>query len=314
MAGIEKNPYVTNGVLNEQYIEMFPTGTKVGATETSYNKYNVGSIDVASQIVRGTMTFNKDKLRELDPSYSGYTHIFVTYMPEFMRALAQGSIIGGNDNAKKIARYHYANLKAIIEMGSTSYSGTPNLELQTADVNVGFPEKNFAVATYSSYDSTQFTIRCIETYGEPLRHAVEYYIGGIADPNAKYQHLHGAAEKGKNGLIPMQPSLANTTFGIMVVQTDQTLHNIQDISIWTNCMITSIERSHLDWELGTIETVQPQTLNFRGVYLPHSNAPAVRRKAKQYLEKRLHYYKRLDDMSEKEYGADLWDAADRGID
>ena len=77
MAGIEKNPYVTNGVLNSQYIEMFPTGTEVGATENSYNKYNVGSIDVASQIVRGTMTFNKDKLRELDPSYSGYTHIFV---------------------------------------------------------------------------------------------------------------------------------------------------------------------------------------------------------------------------------------------
>lgn len=316
MAGIEKNPYVTKGVLNDQYIEMFPTGTSAGATETTYNKYNVGSIDVASQIVRGTMTFNKEKLRELDPSYSGYTHIFVTYMPEFMRALCQNHIIGGGENAQRIAQYHYANLKAIIEMGSTSYSGTPNLELQTADVNVGFAEKNFAVATYSAYDSTQFTIRCIETYGEPLRHAVEYYIEGISDPNAKYQHLHGAAETagGSNGKwVPMQPSLANTTFGIMVVQTDQTLHNIQDISIWTNCIITSIERSHLDWELGTIETVQPQTLNFRGVYLPHSNAPAVRERAKRYLAKRLHYYKRLDDMSEAEYGFTKWDDPNDGL-
>ena len=312
MAGIDRNPAVDSGVLNSQYVRMFPTGTE--EDQDAYSKYVLGDIDVASQIVRGTMTFNKDKLRELDPSYSGYTHIFVLAMPEFMKALAQGNIIGDQKgDAKKKARYHYANLKAILEMGSTSYSGTPDLQLQTSDVNVGFPEKNFVVPTYSSYDSTQFTIRCIETYGEPLRHAVEYYIEGLADPNAKYQHLHGAAVRTTQGLVPMQPSLANITFTIMAVQTDQTLHNIQDISIWTNCLITGVERGHLDWELGTIDTVQPQTLQLRGIYLPHSNAAAVQQKAAACLNKRLHYYKRLDDMSETEYGANLWDDPTAGL-
>lgn len=312
MAGIEKNPYVTDGVLNSKYIRMYPTGTE--ANQDAYSKYNIGDIDVASQIVRGTMTFNKDKLRELDPSYSGYTHIFVLAMPEFMAALARGEIIGDSTgNAKRIGRYHYANMKALLEMGSTSYSGTPDLSLQTDDVNVGWSEKNFAAPTTSAYDSTQFSIRCIETYGEPLRHAAEYYITGIADPNAKYQHLHGAAVKTNNGMVPMQPSLANITFTIMVVQTDQTLHNIQDIAIWTNCILQSVERSHLDWELGTVNTVQPQTLQFRGIYLPHSNAVAVQNKANELLEKRLHYYKRLDDMSESEYGADQWDSATAGL-
>nr|DAS76633.1 MAG TPA: hypothetical protein [Caudoviricetes sp.] len=312
MAGIERNPYVDSGVLNSEYIRMFPTGTE--EDWDGYSKYNIGDIDVASQIVRGTMTFNKEKLRELDPSYTGYTHIFCVSMPEFMKALAQGNIIGGTEDATRKARYHYANLKALLEMGSTSYSGTPDLTLQTADVNVGFAEKNFAVPTYSAYDSTQFSIRCIETYGEPLRHAAEYYISGIADPNAKYQHLHGAAVRTtKQGLVPMQPSLANITFTFLIVQTDQTLHSIQDISIWTNCILTNIERGHLDWELGTIDTVQAQTLQFRGIYLPHSDADAVREEAKAQLEKRLHYYKRLDDMSEKEYGKDRWDNPYAGL-
>lgn len=313
MAGIESNPYVLNGPLNKEYIRMYPTGTD--ENPDAYSKYNIGDIDVASQIVRGTMTFNKDKLRELDPSYSGYTHIFVLAMPEFMKALAEGRIIGGDGDAVKKARYHYANIKAILEMGSTSYSGTPDLTLNTSDVNVGWGEKNFAVPTYSAYDSTQFSIRCIETYGEPLRHGIEYYISGLADPNAKYQHLHGAGVRKdlSSVLIPMQPSLANITFTLMMVQTDQTLHSIQDISIWTNCIITGVERGHLDWELGTVDTVQPQTVQFRGIYLPHSDAAAVRSKATDLLEKRLHYYKRLDDMSEAEYGAKQWDDPAAGI-
>lgn len=309
--GITTNPNVLYGTLNPSHINLFPKTTREGVSEETWYKYDIGSIDIASQIVRGTMTFNKEKLRQLDPSYSGYTHIFVLSMPDFMAALARGDIIGTSEEVKrtrKAALYHYRNLKALIEMGSTSYQGTPDLTLQTDDVNVGWSEKNFAVPTTSSYDGTQFTITCIETYGEPLRRAVEFYIHGVADPNAKYQHLHNAGVRVGNSssLTPMQPSLANITFSIMVVQTDQTLHNIQNIDIWNNCMFTTVSRSHMDWTLGEVSTVQPQALQCRGIYLPYTESDKVKEFAKTALEKRLHYYKRLDDMSYSDLGYKYW--------
>ena len=257
--GITTNPNVLYGTLNPSHINLFPKTTREGVSEETWYKYDIGSIDIASQIVRGTMTFNKEKLRQLDPSYSGYTHISVLSMPDFMAALARGDIIGTSEEVKrtrKAALYHYRNLKALIEMGSTSYQGTPDLTLQTDDVNVGWSEKNFAVPTTSSYDGTQFTITCIETYGEPLRRAVEFYIHGVADPNAKYQHL--------------------------------------------------VSRSHMDWTLGEVSTVQPQALQCRGIYLPYTESDKVKEFAKTALEKRLHYYKRLDDMSYSDLGYKYW--------
>ena len=50
--------------------------------------------DAESQLIRGTMSFSKDKLQELDPSYTGYTHVFVLRLPAFMTAIADGRIQG----------------------------------------------------------------------------------------------------------------------------------------------------------------------------------------------------------------------------
>ena len=295
------------------YIKQMSTeipGTAAGSTE--YQKYSSpSSVDdvrnnLVSQIVRGTMTFSKDKLKELDPSYTGYTQIFVLRMPEFMKAVRDGYVLEGfaSDDQVKIARYHYENLKALLELGSTSYTGTPELTMQTADVNVGWAEKNYAVATTSAYESTQFTIRILETRREPLRRALEYYISGMTDPNAKLTHLHGAIDRANGNL--MEPSLSNTTFAFMIVQTDQTMRNIQDISIWTNCIPTTVPRQQLDWTLGEVDVVQPQDITFRGIYLPHSNSSALHTKARQLMAIRTQYYKRIDEFTQTDYGANDW--------
>ena len=93
--------------------------------------------DVESQLLRGTMSFSKDKLRELDPSYTGYTHVFVLRVPPIMTAPANGRQIAGFEaNGVEKAKAHCRNLKAIFEMGCTSYSGTPDLTLNTSEVNV----------------------------------------------------------------------------------------------------------------------------------------------------------------------------------
>ena len=149
--------------------------------------------DTESQLIRGTMSFSRDKLRELDPSYTGYTQIFVLRMPYFMTQIANGNVLPGYaENAVAEAQMHCKNLKALIELGSTSYSGTPDLTLNTTEVNTGFSERSYPAPTYSAYDGKSFTIRCLETRGEPLRRGLEYYINGITDANVKATMLHGA--------------------------------------------------------------------------------------------------------------------------
>lgn len=293
------------------YIRNMPTA--VPGTSIEYQRYEAPSSaeevqeGLKSQLVRGTLTFSKDRLKELDPSYTGYTQIFVLRMPEFMKAVKDGYVIDGfaGDSQVQVAKYHYNNLKAMLELASTSYQGTPELTLNTADINVGWSEKNYAVATYSAYDSTSFTIRVLETRREPLRRALEYYISGMADPNAKITHLHGAMDRATGEL--MEPSLSNTTFAFMMVQTDQTLRNIQDISIWTNCIPTTVPRDQLNWTLGEIDAVQPQDIQFRGIYLPHSQSSAIHTKARELMAIRAQYYKRIDELTQKDYGAEDWD-------
>lgn len=260
--------------------------------------------DVESQLIRGTMSFSKDRLRELDPSYTGHTHIFVLRMPPFMTAVANGHQLEGYEtNGVLKAQAHCANLKALIELGSTAYSGTPNLTMNTAEVNVGWSERSYPAPTYSQYDGKNFTIRCLETRGEPLRRALEYYINGITDANVKGSFQNGALDQ--NGNL-MEPTLANYTFSIMVVQTDQTLVNIQDISIWNSCIITEVDRSNLDWENGQIDIVQPKDLQFVGVYMPDTDNPIVTNRASRLLGNRLRYYRRFSEYSESMIGADTW--------
>ena len=260
--------------------------------------------DVESQLIRGTMSFSRDKLRELDPSYTGYTHIFVLRMPLFMTQIANGNVLPGySPNAIGEAQTHCKNLKALLEMGSTSYSGTPDLTLNTAEVNTGFSERSYPAPTFSAYDGNTFTLRCLETRGAPLRRALEYYINGISDANVKATMLHGALNS--DGTL-MEPTLPNYTFAIMVVQTDQTLRNIQDISLWNSVIITSAARSQLDWENGSIDIVQPMDVQMTGVYMPDAHNSYIDNLALKLLGTRLKFYKRYQDMSETDIGTNTW--------
>ena len=262
--------------------------------------------DAESQLIRGTMSFSKDRLRELDPSYTGYTHIFVLRMPPFMPAVAHGYQLENYEvDGVLLGQNHCKNLKAMIELGSTSYSGSPDLTLNTSEVNLGFSERSYPAPTFSQYDGKQFTIRCLETRGEPLRRACEYYINGISDANVKATMLNGALNQDRT---LMDPTLANYTFSLMIVQTDQTLLHIQDISLWNNVILTSIDRSNLDWENGSIDIVQPKDLAFTGVYLPDSHNGIILERAKRLLGVRLAYYRRYSEMDSTWLGSDYWNS------
>ena len=259
---------------------------------------------VEAQLIRGTMSFSKDKLKELDPSYTGYTHIFVLRLPPFMVQVARGKVLDNYEpNATENAQQHCRNLKALIEMGSTSYSGTPDLTLNTSEVSTGFSERSYPAPTYAAYDGKNFTIRCLETRGEPLRRACEYWINGITDANVKATMMHGALND--DGSL-MEPTLDNYTMAIMVVQTDQTLRYIQDISIWNSVVLTNANRSQLDWENGSIDIVQPQDLSMIGVYQPDGHNELIDNMALKLLGTRLKWYRRYREMDETWLNTESW--------
>lgn len=260
--------------------------------------------NVESQLLRGTMSFSKDKLQELDPSYTGYTHVFVLRLPPIMTAPANGRQIQGfeTDGVAK-AQAHCRNLKAIFEMGCTSYSGTPDLTLNTSEVGIGWSERSYPAPTTSAYDGKQFTLRCLETRGEPLRRGIEYYTSGVTDPNVKAAMMNGALNM--DGSL-MVPTLANFTWAFMIIQTDQTLLNIQDISIWNSCIINGVARDNLDWENGTVDIVQPREISFTGVYMPDAHNQYIDAMAKKLLGTRLKYYRRYQDMDNDWLNTDSW--------
>lgn len=260
--------------------------------------------NVESQLLRGTMSFSKDKLQELDPSYTGYTHVFVLRLPPIMTAPANGRQIQGfeTDGVAK-AQAHCRNLKAIFEMGCTSYSGTPDLTLNTSEVGIGWSERSYPAPTTSAYDGKQFTLRCLETRGEPLRRGIEYYTSGVTDPNVKAAMMNGALNM--DGSL-MDPTLANFTWAFMIIQTDQTLLNIQDISIWNSCIINGVARDNLDWENGTVDIVQPREISFTGVYMPDAHNQYIDAMAKKLLGTRLKYYRRYQDMDNDWLNTDSW--------
>lgn len=262
---------------------------------------------VESQILRGTMAFSKSKLQELDPSYTGYTHVFCVRVPPVLTQVARGKQIAGFDGTTGVerGRQHCINLKALFEMGCTGYSGTPDLTLNTSPVNIGWNDRQYAAPTYSEYGSTDFTLKVLECRGDPLRRGIEYWTSAVSDPNLKAATMNGATND--DGTRLLAPTLANFTWTFMIVQTDQTMLTIQDISLWNSCLIKGIDRGNLDWENGQIDIVQPRDVQFSGVYMPDCRNKYLRKMAELLLGMRLKYYKRYQDMGYAEIGTKEWD-------
>ena len=260
---------------------------------------------VESQLLRGTMSFSPERLKELDPSYQGYTHVFVLRVPPVMSEPANGNQLEGyQENGVEIAKRHCQNLKTLFEMGCTAYSGTPDLTLNSTQVQVGWNDRSYAAPTFSEWSSTNFSLTVLETRGDPLRHGIEYYISCVGDPNLKATTMNGAIDPATGTL--MEPTLSNMTWSFMIVQTDQTNINIQDITIWNNVTIGSIDRSTLDWNNGTIDIVAPRDVPCNGVMLPMTDNKVCQAFARALLYQRLKFYRRYSDMDAQWIGAGAW--------
>lgn len=224
------------------------------------------------KMLRGSFSANKASLGRWDPSFQGYSHIFLLSLPEFMSDTVTSVYAAGATGHEKIAeaKTHGKNLKTLINYGSIGYSGTPDLTLNTTELNSGNPTGNVSIPTFAQFDGNQFTVKIQESRGEPLRHLVEFWITAISDPKSPYSHMHGLAKGAAAGAtaVAIEPKLENITAEILVVQTDQTFKNIQNYDLWQAVFPTSMPRSDLDWDATSIDVMQPKDIQFKGIYVP----------------------------------------------
>ena len=267
--------------------------------------------EVTADLIAGTLNYSPDRLKELDPHHTGRSFVFVIRLPQYMVNIANGHYIkefepddtnqGYNSDVREftppnVAKTHLQNLKVLLTHGCLSYSGTPNLEMNTVDQDIGWDELTMTTPVSSSYNGTEFTLRVLETRNEPLRRALEYYQSGIFNPVTKRRDLHGALND--NDTMMLDPGRQNWTFDFMIINTDETYVRVNDISLWRDCVLKSpIDRTSLDWEMGQPKIVEPRELTFGGHYVADAQENAdIWKYGQKLLETRLTYTRTVSDM------------------
>lgn len=204
--------------------------------------------------------FGKDGLSKFDVAYTGFTHIFVIQMPKWMEEIDA-----------KLSK----SFEMMLERASTSFSGSANMTLETADFTDGIAANTLRVATTSTKDTPDITIRCLEMKGILGRRYAEKYIMGMSHPNNGYKTYMGAKTK---------KSPINETFIFLAVQTDQALETIQDYGIYVNGILTEHDRSHTSWEKGGVSIIEGTEFRFSCTELPKS--AATLKVAEDYMRNR----------------------------
>lgn len=185
-----------------------------------------------------TPQFGKQGLTQFDVAYTGYTHIFVIQMARFMEMMRPQLT---------------ESMRIMLERAATSFSGPGNMTLETADVTDGIAANTLRVATKSTRDTTDITIRVLEMAGLPGREFAKEYIRGMNDPHTQVRTYLGAN---------LEKSMINETFIFLIVQSDPSLEVVQDSAMYVNCVLTEHDRSHLSWEKGGISVIEGTEFRF----------------------------------------------------
>lgn len=199
----------------------------------------------------GVPNLSKDQLKNFDPAYTGYVHIFVIRTPQ---ALVQ--------HDKEFGTYHAANFKAIFERTSTSVNGLPELTVNYQDQVHGFADRKVPHATAIESNMDTLTIRCLEFKGIPAYNMLEtwlYLVGG--DEVSKIKDYKGMA-----GRMPGGYSLENHTASFIIINSTPDLTDIVGRAHYiTVASPTNLSRDIYNTNPGEIGIIEGHDISMKGV-------------------------------------------------
>jgi len=224
----------------------------------------------------GVPNLSKDQLKNFDPAYTGYVHIFVIRVPPVL--IKHDQVFGTQFGA---------NFKAIFERTSTSFTGLPEITVNYQDQVHGFADRKVPHATYTESNFDTFTIRCLEFKKLPVYNMIQewlYLVGG--DEVSKIKDYKGMASS-----MPGGYSLENHTASFIVCNTNPEMTEIQGRAHYiTAAMPISLPREIYHLNAGEIGIVEGHDISMRGVL---RYGPEINMRAEQMLAERkrvINYY------------------------
>jgi hypothetical protein len=224
----------------------------------------------------GVPNLSKDQLKNFDPTYTGYVHIFVVRVPE---VLTKHDLLFGTSHGK--------NFKAIFERTSTSFSGLPELTVNYQDQVHGFADRKVPHATTIESNFDTMTMRCLEFKNLPVYNMIQewlYLVGG--DESTKIKDYKGMASA-----IPGGYSLENHTASFIVCNSNPEMTDIQGRAHYiTAAMPTNLPREIYHLNAGEIGIVEGHDIAMKGVL---KYGPEISTKALTMLTERktvINYY------------------------
>ena len=184
-----------------------------------------------------------DQVMEFDPFVSGYAFIIWTKLPTWLTA-------------------QYPGFKAMTQKNFTAFSGLENMEIQSLDYEHSFNGNSHRVNGGITKNNTGFTLTHKEYSGSPIGNMYKFWVSSISDPRtgiATYPAQFNIPYASKNHTgellyIVTRPDANNVGDGT---------RNIEAAFYYTNVMPTTIQLDHMNFTLGSHETVDYQQ-NFTG--------------------------------------------------
>mgnify|MGYP001408530562 CR=1 FL=1 len=224
----------------------------------------------------GVPNLSKDQLRNFDPAYTGYVHLFVVRTPPVLQYHDQ-----------KFGTSHNKNFKAVFERTMTSFTGLPEITVNYQEQVHGFADRKVPHATNIESNFDTFTIRCLEFKKLPTYTLIQdwiYLVGG--DEISKIKDYKGMASMINGGY-----SLENHTASFIVCTSNPEMTDIQGRAHYiTVATPISLTRDIYHMNAGEISIVDGIDISMRGVL---RYGPEIDNKARQLLRERktvINYY------------------------
>jgi len=223
---------------------------------------------LSSRLWHGVPQLSVEQMSMFEAAYTGHTFIFVIDVPKFM---TEG--IYENKNMHQEMK----NLKAIIERGSTGFSGAQNIIANNQDQEDGAGRKVSHIVSVTK-DQGNISLRLHEFAGLPVKNACESWLTGIYDYRSQHGNYHG------NLGITNGWCLANHTMSILVIQVTPDWTTIQDAAFYFNMVPTEVPFQHFDWTKGEQTIVDDYDLEF---FANEERSPAIMYAAEKYMNNRV---------------------------